>query len=150
MFCSLFVIFLNHTRVLQLLQRLYGPKIQTLQNEAQFPGTYFHDLISILRPFEAVLLKPFLPETKAVAVPIQNLEYGMAVVAEYKQMAGERIEAQGVLHQNGKSVDLLAHVRASRRKKDTHMGGRENHIRPNTRTTRSSSSESNPFAISMR
>jgi hypothetical protein len=91
-----------------------------------------------------------LPKAKAVAVPVQYLEYRTAPIAEDKKMAGKGIKTQGIFHQNGKSVDGLSHIRASGGQKHAHMGRLVNHIRLNTRTTCSKVSGSNPFSISTR
>jgi len=124
--------------------------VQTLQNKAQLPGSDLHDLISILRPFEPVLLKSFLPKAKTISIPVQNFEDRSSVIAEYEKVAGKRIQTKAALNQNRKCVDRLAHIRASRGKKNANMGRRQYHRRPSTRITCSRSWESNPLPISMR
>ncbi len=63
--------------------------IQPLENKTQFPCLDLGNFISILRPFEAVLLKPFLPEAKTVSVPVKDFEYCPTPIAEYKEVAGK-------------------------------------------------------------
>jgi hypothetical protein len=144
------IIYLHHALVAQLLQGPYGPYIQSFKDKAQLLCPDLHYFITIVRPFEPVLLKPFLPKAKPVPVPVQDLEDRLASITKHKKMAGKRIETQGAFREDREAVYCLSHVRASRRKKDPHMRRQENHIRPNTRTTRSRSSESNPLPISMR
>jgi hypothetical protein len=97
-----------------------------------------------------MLFQPLLPKTKTVSIPVQYLEDGTAMVAKYKKMTGKGIEAQSILYQDGKSIDRFAHIGTSRRQEYTHMGRQVNHIRLNTWITRSRSSGSNPFPISIR
>ena len=72
-----------------------------------------------------MLLKPFLPKAKTVSIPVQDFEDRPPPIAEYKEVAGKRIEAQGAFHQNREAVDRLSHVRASRGKKDSYIGRQE-------------------------
>lgn len=127
-----------------------GTDIQALEDKAQLPCSDLHNFISILRPFDTVLLKPFLPKAETVSVPVQDLEYCPAPIAEYKEVAGKGVECQGAFHQNREAVYCLSHVCGSRGEKDPHIGRQINHMRPSTRTTRSKSSGSNPLPISTR
>jgi hypothetical protein len=124
--------------------------VQPFKNEAQLLCADLHYFGFILRPFEPVLLEPFLPKAKSVSFPVQNFEDRSTAITEYKKMAGKQVEPQAAFHEDRQAVYCLSHVRGSRRKKDPHIGWQENHIRPNTRTTRSRSSESNPLQISIR
>jgi len=97
-----------------------------------------------------VLLKPFLPETKTVSVPVEDLQVCSSPVAKYKEVTGKGIKPQNVFHQNGEGVDRLSHIGASGSKEHAHMGRRADHILLSILTTRSRSSESNPLPISIR
>src|SRR5690606_2810224 len=62
------------------------------------------------RPGKAFFLEPFLPKTKAVAVPIKNLDAAALTVHEHEQRIAKHIQRQLALHQGSQPVDLLAKV----------------------------------------
>ena len=51
-----------------------------------------------------------LPQAKAVALPVQDLDLVALAVAEHKQLLGKRIVLQGLFDQNRQSVDAFAKV----------------------------------------
>lgn len=70
-----------------------GAYVQTLQEKPELPWVDLHDLFFIPGPFEVMLFQSFHEKTKAVSVPVEDLEHRMAPVAKYKQVAGERDRA---------------------------------------------------------
>jgi hypothetical protein len=84
---------LNHSLVVQLFQRPYGSDIQPFEKKAQLSCPDLHNLVSILRPLKTVLFQSLLPKAKAVAVPVQDFEYGAAAIAEHKEVSGKKIES---------------------------------------------------------
>jgi len=141
---------LDQGLVVKVLHRFYGADIQSFKNEAQLCCSDLHNFISILWPGKAVLLKPFLPKTKTVSVPVQDLEYRVSAVAERKQMAEKGIKPQAVLNQDGERIDCLSHISVSRSKENAYLWRHVDHILPRVLTTRSRSSASNPLPISIR
>jgi hypothetical protein len=61
-------------------------------------------------PFKPVFFKPFLPDTEAIPVPIQDLQNGSAPVAKNEQMARKNIQLHLFTGDNGKTIDRFSHV----------------------------------------
>jgi hypothetical protein len=59
------------------------------------------------RPHEAALVDAFAEQAQPVAVPEQDLQYRCLLAAEGKQMTGERILLQRVLHQHREPIHAL-------------------------------------------
>lgn len=49
-------------------------------------------------------LQSLLPETESIPVPVQNLDYIFASVAEYKKIPGKRVEVHCALNKQAKPV----------------------------------------------
>jgi len=73
-------------------------------------GQRNHFTCNLARPLEARPLQALLPQTKAVALPVQDLYLVTLAVAEHKQLIGKRIVLQGRFDQDCQAVDTLAEV----------------------------------------
>ncbi len=69
-------------------------KIQTIKEPAKNFGAYLKHLLLRFRPYENFLFKLFHPNTKAVAGPIENLDYIPLPIAKGKKTTGEKIELE--------------------------------------------------------
>jgi hypothetical protein len=66
-------------------------RVEPLQQPTKFARSKLQDLAFRLRPNEPVFFQPFLPETKAVALPVEDLQDGPPPVAEDEEVAGEDV-----------------------------------------------------------
>ena len=73
-------------------------------------GQRDHLAANLAGPLEARPLQALLPQTKAVALPVQDLHLVTLAVAEHKQLFGKRIVLQGRFNQDCQAVDTLAEV----------------------------------------
>ena len=87
--------------------------VQTRQQPLQLALVNGNNFINRLRPFEPILFQTLLPEAKTIAIPIQDLDDAAESIAENEQVAGERVQVQGLLHQDGQAVDGFTHIRAA-------------------------------------
>ena len=110
------------------------PDIEPLQQPLQLAALEAEHPGLTLGPGKPVPLQPLLPETKTVAVPVEDLDHIPAPVAEGKQMPGERVQLQVHLNQEAKTVDGLSHVGVPHREKDTQML-RDHHLSPRRAAT---------------
>ena len=85
-------ILLNHCRIIQRTVWVNGADVQPFQKKAQFPGADLHQLFLATWPLEVMLFQSFEEETKAIAIPVEDLQHSMPPVTEYKQVAGKGIE----------------------------------------------------------
>jgi hypothetical protein len=83
----------------------------------------------MLRPLEPMLLKPFLPETEPVAIPVEHFHYGLAAIAESKEMTGEGVPIQYPFDHDGEAIDGFAHIDGAGGKENPSVGRKENHRR---------------------
>lgn len=83
----------------------YSEGVKTVEQPGQFPGVNAHDLSFGNWPAEYVALQPLLPQAKAVAIPVEQLNDGPTAVAKTKQMAGERIKLQLLRNQEGEAIN---------------------------------------------
>jgi len=88
---------------------------QSLQKPAELTRVDGHQLLFRLRPTKKMLLQSLLPETKTVAIPVQDLDNMTPAVAKDKHLSGKRILMQLVFNQNGQPVDGFAHIRVTQR-----------------------------------
>lgn len=96
-----FRIFLYQRFVRQCMVSFSLFKRQPVQQPGQFvsmdmkytPGCFF-------RPFEPVLLEPFLEKTESVSIPIQNLDNITPSIAKSKEMSRKRVKLQLVCDQD--------------------------------------------------
>ena len=51
-------------------------------------------------PRKPMLLQPLVPQHEAIALPVQNLELVPLAIAEHEQLCAERVELQGVFHED--------------------------------------------------
>ncbi len=79
------------------------------------------------RPSEAASLQPLGEETKALAVPVQNLDEITATTPKAKQVASERVLLQHVLRQDAQAIETLAHVGHAASEVDLHASGNRDH-----------------------
>lgn len=66
-------------------------KAESLKKPAELTGVDGHQLLFRFRPTEKMLLQALLPETKTVAIPVQDLDNMTPAVAKNKQVSGKRI-----------------------------------------------------------
>ncbi len=125
------------------------PDIESLQKPIELTAIEAEHLVLTLGPDKPVPLQPLLPETKTVAVPVEDLDHIPAAVAERKQMPGEWIQLHLHLDQQAQTVDGLAHVGCAHRKKDPQIQGQHHWIPRSAVTTCCSVGESNPGQTSM-
>ena len=91
--------------------RLHAHYIIAIQQPVQLlPGQGDHLIVNLPRPFEASSFQTLLPQAKAVALPVQDLDLVALAVAEHKQLLGKRIVLQGLFDQDRQSVDAFAKV----------------------------------------
>ena len=64
---------------------------QSLQKPAELTRVDGPQLLFRFRPTEKMLLQTLLPETKTVALPVQDLDNMASTVAKDKQVSGKRI-----------------------------------------------------------
>jgi len=69
--------------------RLNYPDIESLKEKPKLPCAELCHVGLLPRPFEPVFLEAFLPQTKTVSIPIQNLYHRPSAVGEHKEMPGE-------------------------------------------------------------
>jgi hypothetical protein len=69
-----------------------GTDVQPFQKKAQFPGADLQQLFLAAWPLEVMLFQSFEKETKAIAIPVEDLQHRMPPITEYKQVAGKGIE----------------------------------------------------------
>ena len=79
-------------------------KRQTLQQPGQLSTIRSHHLPLRLRPPKTILLQPFMPEAKTVAIPVEDLHHILLSVAETKQITGERVQVEQIA--NISSTDI--------------------------------------------
>ena len=84
--------------------------LQTLQQPHKLPPAYLHYRFRRCRPAESFLLQSFLPKTKSIPIPVENLDHGSPAIAENKQVAAERIQRELLRNQDGQSIDGFPHV----------------------------------------
>jgi len=88
-------------------------KIQPIQKPLKFLFADHDHFFGTPGPLEPVLLQSFVPEAKAVFIPVKNLDHVTFPIAEHKQVAGKGILAKMLLHHDRQSIDGFAHVRAA-------------------------------------
>ncbi len=71
---------------------------EAIKKPAELLCSNIHDLGRVLRPAETMLLQALVPETKTVAVPVQNFERITLAVAEDEKVPGERVQGQEALN----------------------------------------------------
>src|SRR5262245_9580865 len=100
----------NRTKMQGFMRRT-APDIETIQQPVQGLAIDNHRLAAdIARPFEALLLKPLVPEAKAVLLPVQNLDLVARAVDKNIQCWCEGIQPQGRLHQRRQAIDRLPKI----------------------------------------
>ena len=70
---------------------------KTINKPGKLPHIQIQNLFPRLRPPELPLLKPLLPQTKPVPIPVQNLYDILPPVAECKKMPRKRIQIHVLL-----------------------------------------------------
>jgi len=70
-------------------------------------------LVNGLRPFEPILFQALLPQTKTVAIPVEDFDDVSLPIAENKKIPGKRIMPQRLFHQDAEPINGFAHVRAA-------------------------------------
>jgi len=125
------------------------PDIEPLQQPVKLSAVKAEHLGLTLGPDKPVPLQALLPETKPVAVPVEDLDHIPAAVAERKQMPGEWIQLHLHLYPQAQTVDGLAHVGGAHRKENPQIH-RQHHRSPRSAvTTCCSVGGSNPGQTSM-
>ena len=74
------------------VHRLLLTDFKPFQKPTQLPQIQLHDFCGVFRPAEKLLLQPLVPETKPIAVPVQDFDHIPAAIAKGEQVTGERIE----------------------------------------------------------
>ena len=95
---------------------------EAIEEPAELLRSDVHDPGRVLRPAETMLLQALVPETKTVAVPVQNFERITLAVAEDEKVSGEGVQGQEALNRYAQSVDPGPHVRNSRGEIDLGRG----------------------------
>ena len=70
-------------------------------------------VIRISRPTERTVIKAFIQKQKSVPLPQQPFYLAAISSAEQVKATAERIQGQLSLHDGGKTVDSISHVRIS-------------------------------------
>lgn len=109
--------------------------IESLEKKPELPCAELCYISFLLRPFEPVFLKSFLPQAKTVSVPIENLHHCPSSIGEDKEMPREGIELHCSLYQDGKTIDGFAHIRIAQGKKNPCVRRCMDHRRLNIRMT---------------
>jgi len=103
--------------------------VEPIQQPSKSLPVDFSHLVCRLRPFETMFLKTLDPQAKSVSVPIQNLDDRPASIAEHKQVSGEHLMLEMVLHQDGQPVDLFPHVGMTQgQEHPASLGNRQLHL----------------------
>lgn len=89
------------------------PPVDPLQQHRELGRCERHRGPRHPRPDEAALLQPLREEAQPLTVPPQDLDQPPRTAAEHEDLSGERIAVQVVLHQRGKPVEALPHVRVT-------------------------------------
>jgi len=86
--------------IVQSFVCLHAQDIVTIQQPVQLLTSQAYDLIECLAgPFKPVPLQALLPQAKAIALPVQDLDLVTLAVAEHEQVLGEWIQCQGAFDQ---------------------------------------------------
>lgn len=85
-------------------------KGQPIQYPSQFMTLYGDYFLFGFRPQETILFQSFLPEAKAVTLPVKDLNDISLAVTETKEMARQRIKLKLFGNQNRQAVNRFAHV----------------------------------------
>ena len=85
-------------------------KIQPGEQPAQLLDADGNNILGCCGPFETMLFKPLGPQAKTIVVPVQDFDDRALPIAKNKQVARKGIKIHGLLDQDGKTVDGLAHI----------------------------------------
>ena len=72
----------------------YSEGIKTVEQPSELPGVDGQHLGLAGRPAEYMTLQALVPQAKAVAIPVEQLDDRPAAVAKAEKVTGERIELQ--------------------------------------------------------
>ena len=70
----------------------YSEGIKSVEQPGELPGVDGQHLGLAGRPAEYMTLQALVPQAKAVAISVEQLDDGPTAVAKSEQVAGERIE----------------------------------------------------------
>lgn len=80
--------------------RLISPQVEAIDQPVEFLAVERHCVgFKVARPFEALLLKAFVPEYEAILFPQQNLKLVTLAINEHIQRGLKRVQRQRLLHQ---------------------------------------------------
>src|ERR1035437_9506666 len=97
-------------------------KVDSLQQHRQFRGLKLHagGCILVRRQLEGAFLKSLMPKTKSILFPVQYLHPVLPPADEQKQIPGEGVVPEKLLHRRRQGIKPAPHVRRSHTQIDAH------------------------------
>lgn len=89
---------------------LHPGNIETIQKPVQLLAVYGQNTFGSPAPMELFLFQSFLPETKTIALPVQNLHFVPVPVREHEKLTRERVPVQVPFDQCRQADDALAKI----------------------------------------
>jgi len=98
---------------------VFRPEINAPQEHLYLLAVYFPGFFIVSWPGEAVFFQSLHDEAETIPVPVQAFDQRSLPVAEHEKVAGKRFLFHHRFYDDGKAVDLLAHISGTWPDKDT-------------------------------